>query len=73
MVRGEVAVVISVLFLILGFLMGGQAQYTATEHAFGIGLYDLRNVVADCEKPLSRTEKCVVIVEVKPESSSKEM
>lgn len=73
MIRGEIALLAGVGFLLFGIFMGGQTQYTATEHAFGIGLYDLRGVVADCEKPLPRTEKCVVIVEVKPESASKEM
>lgn len=61
------------LIFMTGLLVGMIFGDSVYSDYLGNDMPSLIKQVEECEKPLPRTEKCVVIVEVKPDSASKEM
>lgn len=59
--------------LLVGMIFGTHLRDSVYSDYLGSDMPSLIKQVEECEKPLPRTEKCVVIVEVKPDSASKEM
>lgn len=71
--KRDVFAFITILVFGVGMLLGIHARSFGYDNLLDKDLPTIRGAVEQCEKPLPRTEKCVVIVEVKPESISKEM